>query len=754
MFTSQHTPSFPALLQQLGATLLVSTYQSGRIILLRARDGVLNTHFCALDRPMGLAARGGRLAVATGFQVWEYRDLPAVGAKLPEPCDACYLPRRMHVTGDIDSHELVYADDDELWLVNTRMSCLCTLDPAYSVVPRWRPPFVSGYDLTDRCHLNGLALRNGRPAYVTALGETDSPAGWRTNKARGGVLLEVPGGRVIARGLSMPHSPRWQADRLWLLESGAGTLTTIDPAGGRPRVIAELPGFTRGLDFAGRYAFVGLSQVRETAIFAGLPLTERVAERHCGVWVVDLTDGAIVAFVVFTGAVQEIFAVQLLPHRFPILLEATDALLRTSYSLPDEALGQVVAADPLLAVLERANARHQEGRLEEARALYREVLGQDPHHPTARFQLGVALVEAERWSEAEPELVQVIAAQPAHAEAHNSLGLCRAGQERWGEAIEHFDAAIAADRQYATAHVNRALLLLKLGRYAEGWSEYEWRWRLPGRLTFSGPQARWQGEAITDKTLLVFTERNASEAIRFARFLPPAARRCRRLILVCADVLRPLLGGVEGVAETRLDIPPDRFDLYCPLSSLPGVLDCQLDNLPATVPYLRAPDHLGVPRLAADTPRIGLLWADAATHPGNRHHSCPIERLAPLFTASKAGWYSLQTPIAASDAAWLDAHGVINLEPELTDFARAAALIDQLDLVISVDTPLAHLAGALGKPLWMLLGQPSDGCWLLERADSPWYPTARLFRQQRAGDWEDVIERIRAALDGLFGTDG
>jgi len=207
---NQHTASFPPLLRQLGGAVLVSTYQAGQLIILRDQGSEsLNTHFCAFDKPMGLAADNEKLVVGTGFQVWELRNLPAVAPKV-EPLnrhDACYLPRQVHVTGDIDIHEMAFGEGGTLWLVNTRLSCLCTLDKAYSVVPRWRPPFVSAYDLTDRCHLNGLALKNGQPAFVTALGATDASEGWRANKAKGGVLLEVPSGRVIADALSMPHHP-------------------------------------------------------------------------------------------------------------------------------------------------------------------------------------------------------------------------------------------------------------------------------------------------------------------------------------------------------------------------------------------------------------------------------------------------------------------------------------------------------------------------------------------------------------------
>src|SRR5262249_47221002 len=213
-------------------------------------------------------------------------------------------------------------EEAELWVVNTRFSCLCTLDRSASFTPRWRPSFVSELEPSDRCHLNGLAMVDGKPKYVTALGETDTMGGWRKNKAKSGVVIDVDSGEVIVRGLSMPHSPRWYAGRLWVCESGAGTFGHIDLATGKYEPIAELPGFTRGLDFVGNLAFVGLSQVRESAVFSGISITERLAEdeRTCGVCVIDLRSGQLVGLLRFETAVQEVFAVALVGQRYPDLI--------------------------------------------------------------------------------------------------------------------------------------------------------------------------------------------------------------------------------------------------------------------------------------------------------------------------------------------------------------------------------------------------------------------------------------------------
>jgi uncharacterized protein (TIGR03032 family) len=344
-----HTSNFPALLRQLGASLLVTTYQAGKLVMVRDDGDQLNTHFRGFQAPMGMACSGNRLAVGTKIQVWEFVDVPAVTAKLDPPGkhDSCFLPRSSHVTGNIQIHELAWGAGNELWVVNTRFSCLCTLDGSASFAPRWRPPFVSALEPTDRCHLNGLSMVDGRPRYVTALGETDLPAGWRENKARGGIVMDVDPGEVITRGLSMPHSPRWYGGRLWVCESGAGTFGFIDPNSSKYTPIAEVPGFTRGLDFAGNLAFVGLSQVRESAVFSGIAITDRLTEeeRTCGVCVIDLRSGQVIALLRFETAVQEVFAVTVLQgRRYPELMNDDEKLLENSFVVPDAALADLPAS--------------------------------------------------------------------------------------------------------------------------------------------------------------------------------------------------------------------------------------------------------------------------------------------------------------------------------------------------------------------------------------------------------------------------
>jgi uncharacterized protein (TIGR03032 family) len=334
---SVYTQSFPEFLNQLGSSMIVSTYQTGKLICARHDGGQLNTHFRNFSRPMGLAVAPGRIAIGTRAEVLDYRDFPAVAPKV-EPRgkhDACFLPRNKHFTGDIRIHEIAFAQG-ELWLVATNFSCLATLDAEHSFIPRWQPPFISALTSEDRCHLNGLCVIDDEPRFVTALGQTDAPGGWRENKASGGILMDIESGETVLTGLSMPHSPRWHDGRMWVLESGKGTISVADLDAGTVETVAELPGFTRGLLFAGGLAFVGLSQVRETATFGGLPLMERLDERLCGVWAVNPQSGQVVGFLRFEELVQEVFDVAMLPGlRYPeIAEEGADAAIN-SFVLPE-----------------------------------------------------------------------------------------------------------------------------------------------------------------------------------------------------------------------------------------------------------------------------------------------------------------------------------------------------------------------------------------------------------------------------------
>jgi uncharacterized protein (TIGR03032 family) len=468
---------------------------------------------------MGIAADRARLTIGGSRTVWYYRNVPAATHTL-EPAgqyDACYVPRRVHVTGDIDIHEMAYDGNDKLWVVNTRFGCLCTLDAEHTFVPRWRPPFVSALSPQDRCHLNGLAMVNGQPRYATALGETDTPSGWRANKASGGVLLDIARSEVLLRGLAMPHSPRWYQGQLRLLESGQGSLAVVDLARRTWRPIAHLPGFTRGLDCVGRLAFIGLSQVRESAVFSGIPLVEQVQERTCGVWVVDLLSGATVGFLRFEAGVQEIFAVQVLQGvRFPEVLDWHDERVAQTYVLPEAALAEAalptaadLAQDPTFHA-QRGVALVRQGQYADAIAALRQGLALDSSNADLRYSLAVALGEAEQYDAALAQLQRTL--DPRRAEAYNSLGYVWSRQRQPQQAVAAYERAIALRPDYAQAHLNLAMALLQMGDYARGWAEYEWRWQTEGFTPFQCPQPHWDGRLIPDQTLLIHTEQGAGSS--------------------------------------------------------------------------------------------------------------------------------------------------------------------------------------------------------------------------------------------------
>ncbi|MEF8754851.1 MAG: TIGR03032 family protein [Accumulibacter sp.] len=331
------SPGFAGTLERLRGTLLLTTYQAGKLMAVRAHTGRVSTLLRTFDRPMGLALTGDKLALGTRNAVWFLRNARDIAPQLDPPgaFDACFTPRQCHITGDILGHEMSWgyspeagvgetppdAPPTELWVVNTRFSCLCTLHPDYSFIPRWRPSFVSALAAEDRCHLNGLAMVDGQPRFVTALGRTDTPRGWKPGKADGGVLIDVPTNEIVADGFAMPHSPRWHAGRLWVLDSGQGELQVVDPKTGQRDTVVRLPGYTRGLVMHEGYAFVGLSRIREKAEFGGLPIETSGEPLQCGIWIVDLRRGVAVEFMAFEAGCDEVFAVEVLPGiRWPAII--------------------------------------------------------------------------------------------------------------------------------------------------------------------------------------------------------------------------------------------------------------------------------------------------------------------------------------------------------------------------------------------------------------------------------------------------
>jgi len=317
----EHSPNLVPLLNQLGLSLLISTYQAGKVITVGVHNDAADIHFYHFEQAMGIARTPTGLMVGSRRQFWYLVGNPSLASKIkPEgKYDVVFLTRSSHFTGPIMGHEMDWGNQ-QLWFANTLFSCLCVIQPEFNFVPKWTPPFISQLASEDRCHLNGMVLENGEPRYVTALGETDTPAGWRENKASGGCLMEVRSNQILLRGLCMPHSPRMFQNQLYFLDSGKGHLCLYDASSHLPTVVAAMNGYTRGMEIWGHYAFIGLSRVRETNVFGGIPIAERREHLRCGLAIVDLRTGQIAGFLHFKSGVEEIFEVKVIPgYRCPML---------------------------------------------------------------------------------------------------------------------------------------------------------------------------------------------------------------------------------------------------------------------------------------------------------------------------------------------------------------------------------------------------------------------------------------------------
>lgn len=331
--------SFAAWLAQAGGSLMISTYQAGKVALIGCSDRQITILMRHFPKPMGLAVDGSRLALACRHEVWLFADAPLLAPdylqEQPGRYDALYLPRVAYFTGELNLHDLAFGTDG-LWLVNTRFSCLSVLSDQFSFVPRWHPTFISELAPEDRCHLNGMAVLDGHPKFVTALGTTDEPGAWRANKVAGGVMIDVDSGEIVLRGMCMPHSPRRYDGRWWLVNSGTGELWTVDPERGQHTVVCGLPGYLRGLSFVGPYALVGLCQIRERHIFGGLPVKTKYDKLLCGVAVVDLRTGRQEAMLEFTAGCQELYDVHFLPGVCrPTILNAQKEAVRHALTAPE-----------------------------------------------------------------------------------------------------------------------------------------------------------------------------------------------------------------------------------------------------------------------------------------------------------------------------------------------------------------------------------------------------------------------------------
>lgn len=406
------------------------------------------------------------------------------------------------------------------------------------------------------------------------------------------------------------------------------------------------------------------------------------------------------------------------------------------------------------------NVYLNQGRLGDAIAAYREAISTDRGYAEAHLNLGIAQQQMGEIRQAAMQYRTAIELKPGLADASLNLGYLLEEDGDAPGAMECYRHAIAARPDFAKAHVNLALQSLLTGDFAKGWEEYEWRLRLPNlaqKWPYPG-RARWHGEDLTGKVILLYAEQGFGDAIQFVRYVPLVAERGGKVIVVCQPKLKALFESIAGQSAVMSSGAPPEFDVCCSLLSLPGLFGTTLRTIPAAVPYLH-PGEEAVrkwkARLAAAGPalKVGLYWSTESKTRISSHKSLSFEMLSPLAEIPGIAFFSLQRGAAAAQAAQ-PPQGMTVFDPtaELADFADDAALISELDLVISIDTATAHLAGALGKPVWTLIHFPADWRWLLGRDDSPWYPTMRLFRRSQTDAWNDVIVRVGQALRHFAGT--
>jgi Tfp pilus assembly protein PilF len=450
----------------------------------------------------------------------------------------------------------------------------------------------------------------------------------------------------------------------------------------------------------------------------------------------------------------------LAPDDADILYQHANALL--SLDRPRDALAElqmVLARKPqhFEARLNSGLAQATLGFPDRALADFEAALALAPQHPVAHYNRGVALIRLGRYAEAVAANDRALAAAPQHSGAWLNRGRALAQLHRMDEAIKSYGEVLALRKDHADAHFNQALALLTIGDYHRGFSEYEWRWRRTGMPPQrSRGRPLWLGEyPLAGKTILLHAEQGLGDTIHFARYVPLVAGRGGKVVIEVQPELKSLLSRLEGAAAVvaRGETPPP-FDVHCPLGSLPLALKTELQTVPAPTSCLSADDtHLkkwSARLQKIPHPRVAVAWSGNPAHDNDRNRSLPFGSLASLFTMA-ANFISIQRDLRSEDAARLAAETrLTHLGGELDDFSDTAAVLVLCDLVISVDTAPVHLAGAMGRPVWVLVPFAPDWRWTLEGETTPWYPTARLFRQSLPGDWDAVIARVAAALK-LFG---
>ncbi|MEG3857645.1 tetratricopeptide repeat protein [Microcoleus sp. herbarium12] len=402
-----------------------------------------------------------------------------------------------------------------------------------------------------------------------------------------------------------------------------------------------------------------------------------------------------------------------------------------------------------------ANALRTKGQKADAAARYEQVIAASPTHAGAHSYLGYYKQENGQIAAAIWHYQQALKTNPHLGETNLYLGSALEEQGKFADAIDCYTKAIQLCPESPEAHLRLALALLLTGNFEQGFREYESRWKTQELEPRFFAQPLWDGSDLQGKTILLHPEQGLGDTIQFVRYASLVKQKGGTVVVACHVLLKPLFEGIAGV--DRVVVRPTEcvdFDVQAPLLSLPRILATTLENIPANIPYLAAPPDAKV-TLESNKLKVGIVWAGGPLHRKNRDRSCKFTEFVNFLDVAGVSVYSLQKDLSAGDRALLNQQPQIrDLSEHCINFADTAAIVSQLDLVICVDTSIAHLAGALGKPVWILLSFVPDWRWMLEREDSPWYPAARLFRQQKPGDWVGVGDRIKAALEQLISTSG
>ena len=413
------------------------------------------------------------------------------------------------------------------------------------------------------------------------------------------------------------------------------------------------------------------------------------------------------------------------------------------------------------------NVFHEQGKLQEAIASFQQALSLNPNYPEAYNNLGNVFQSQEKLEKAIAYYQKALDIKPNYNEAYNNLGTALKGQGRLEESLHCFNRALENNPDYQEAHWNRAIALLSSGDLKRGFAEYdEYRWRVRS-IYFKAPDCFpkpiWDGSNLDGKIILLHTDDGFGDTIQFIRYAPLVAQRGGRVILACPKPLMRLLTTIPGIEQLLegKNALPEEFHVHAPLLSLPHCLGTTLESIPNHIPYITLPNSenwaaSNAPFLPEHPPgtllKVGFVWATGGRErsgdlTANDKRSCPSSLFLKLLSLPGICLYSLQVGRWATEINEFNGENRLqNLSSQIEDFADTAALIDQLDLVISVDTGVVHLAGAMGRPVWTLLAFDPDWRWMRERENSPWYPSMRLFRQQQSGDWESVFEQVVQAL--------